>query len=105
MISGRHDSNSTANWKILTENYHECYHCPMIHPELCKVSPPRAANYAANGTSIGGSMEMRNGLDYMSLDGGGLGVPLRELDARGLRSVITSTCSRTSCSAYARTTS
>ena len=29
-----------ANWKVIAENYHECYHCPLIHPELCQVSPP-----------------------------------------------------------------
>ena len=24
-----------ANWKLPIENYHECFHCPAIHPELC----------------------------------------------------------------------
>jgi choline monooxygenase len=24
-----------ANWKILTENYLECYHCPVAHPAFC----------------------------------------------------------------------
>ncbi len=28
-----------ANWKILVENYHECYHCPGVHPELCYLVP------------------------------------------------------------------
>ena len=28
-----------ANWKILCENYNECYHCGGIHPELCAVVP------------------------------------------------------------------
>jgi Rieske 2Fe-2S family protein len=28
-----------CNWKIFWENYCECYHCPRIHPELCKVMP------------------------------------------------------------------
>jgi Rieske 2Fe-2S family protein len=28
-----------ANWKILVENYQECYHCPGIHPELCDLVP------------------------------------------------------------------
>lgn len=28
-----------CNWKIFWENYSECYHCPKIHPELCKVMP------------------------------------------------------------------
>ena len=25
-----------ANWKIIIENYNECYHCSSIHPELCE---------------------------------------------------------------------
>lgn len=28
-----------ANWKVLLENYNECYHCALVHPELCKVVP------------------------------------------------------------------
>ena len=28
-----------ANWKILVENYQECYHCPGVHPELCDLVP------------------------------------------------------------------
>jgi Rieske 2Fe-2S family protein len=28
-----------ANWKIVMENYNECYHCGPIHPELCDLVP------------------------------------------------------------------
>lgn len=28
-----------CNWKIFWENYSECYHCPRVHPELCRVMP------------------------------------------------------------------
>lgn len=28
-----------CNWKLFWENYSECYHCPRVHPELCKVMP------------------------------------------------------------------
>jgi len=28
-----------ANWKILCENYNECYHCGGVHPELCAIVP------------------------------------------------------------------
>ena len=28
-----------ANWKVMLENYNECYHCAGLHPELCKVVP------------------------------------------------------------------
>jgi phenylpropionate dioxygenase-like ring-hydroxylating dioxygenase large terminal subunit len=28
-----------ANWKVIFENYNECYHCGPVHPELCRVVP------------------------------------------------------------------
>jgi Rieske 2Fe-2S family protein len=28
-----------ANWKVLCENYNECYHCGPVHPELCRIVP------------------------------------------------------------------
>jgi len=84
-----HSYDATANWQILTENYHECYHCPAIHPELCRVSPPRSGeNYAAAGSWVGGWMELRAGAATMSLDGRSSGVPLRGLRGAALRTVI-----------------
>ncbi len=29
----------TANWKVILENYNECYHCGPVHPELCELVP------------------------------------------------------------------
>jgi Rieske 2Fe-2S family protein len=28
-----------ANWKVMLENYNECYHCGPVHPELCRLVP------------------------------------------------------------------
>src|SRR5439155_369103 len=28
-----------ANWKLIFENYSECYHCPGVHPALSKLTP------------------------------------------------------------------
>src|SRR5947208_5872311 len=28
-----------ANWKLLLENFMECYHCGPMHPELCQLLP------------------------------------------------------------------
>jgi glycine betaine catabolism A len=28
-----------ANWKVILENYNECYHCGPVHPELCALVP------------------------------------------------------------------
>jgi Rieske 2Fe-2S family protein len=89
VVAGQHDYDAAANWKILTENYHECYHCPAIHPQLCKVSPPRSgANYSAPGIWVGGWMYLRDGMATMSLDGTSSGTMLRGLDPAGQRTVI-----------------
>ncbi|WP_219414690.1 aromatic ring-hydroxylating oxygenase subunit alpha [Pseudonocardia nigra] len=37
----------TANWKLIIENFMECYHCATIHPELTEVLPEFADGYAA----------------------------------------------------------
>ena len=26
-----------ANWKLLCENFSECFHCPPVHPEFCSI--------------------------------------------------------------------
>jgi phenylpropionate dioxygenase-like ring-hydroxylating dioxygenase large terminal subunit len=36
-----------ANWKLIVENFMECYHCATIHPELTEVLPELADGYAA----------------------------------------------------------
>ena len=36
-----------ANWKLIVENFMECYHCATIHPELVSVLPEFAGGYAA----------------------------------------------------------
>jgi len=28
-----------ANWKVIAENYNECYHCGPVHPELSRLVP------------------------------------------------------------------
>ena len=65
-----HDYDVLANWKVIVENYHECYHCPHIHPELCAVSPPASGhNYDLPGAWVGGAMDLREHADTMSMDG------------------------------------
>jgi len=40
LVSVRREVSTLAcNWKIFWENYSECYHCPGVHPELCRVMP------------------------------------------------------------------
>ena len=40
LVSVHRETTALAcNWKVFWENYSECYHCPGIHPELCRVMP------------------------------------------------------------------
>lgn len=38
-LGAKHVYEVHANWKILAENYSECYHCAPIHPGLNRVTP------------------------------------------------------------------
>lgn len=76
-VAARHSYEVNANWKVITENYHECYHCPSIHPELCEVTPPTSGdNYVLPGAWVGGSMDLRDGMETMSVSGKSEGVQL-----------------------------
>jgi Rieske 2Fe-2S family protein len=35
-----------ANWKVIAENYNECYHCGPVHPELSRLVPAFAGGGA-----------------------------------------------------------
>jgi glycine betaine catabolism A len=83
-----HEYLLEANWKVVCENYHECYHCPRIHPELCQVSPPTSGrNHDLPGAWVGGSMDLRDHAATMSLDGRSGGVPIEGLGGERLRIV------------------
>jgi Rieske 2Fe-2S family protein len=86
VVKARHDYTVRANWKIIAENYHECYHCPMIHPELCAVTPPSSGqNWHEPGQWLGGSMQLRDHAETMSFDGRSSATRLPGADARTVR--------------------
>jgi Rieske 2Fe-2S family protein len=81
VLGDRHAYEVAANWKVITENYHECYHCPLIHPELCQVTPPSSGeNYVMPGAWVGGSMVLRDGMQTMSITGESRGRPIDGVD-------------------------
>jgi glycine betaine catabolism A len=84
-----HTYDVEANWKVIVENYQECYHCSMIHPELCRVSPPTSGeNLEREGNWVGGWMDLRAGAETMSLDGRSGGVAMARLDEHELSTVM-----------------
>ena len=42
-----------ANWKLVVENFVECYHCQSSHPEFCSMHPPQALVAFGAGPSSG----------------------------------------------------
>jgi glycine betaine catabolism A len=45
-----------ANWKVVLENYNECYHCGPVHPELCELVPEFAR--------AGGDVDWESGVPH-----------------------------------------
>jgi phenylpropionate dioxygenase-like ring-hydroxylating dioxygenase large terminal subunit len=51
-----------ANWKLIFQNYSECYHCAGVHPELSRISPSDSAeNDLTEGPFLGGFMKINPG--------------------------------------------
>jgi Rieske 2Fe-2S family protein len=44
---------TAANWKLIVENFVECYHCAPAHPEFCSMHPPEALIAFGAGPSSG----------------------------------------------------
>jgi len=58
----------TANWKLIIENFMECYHCATIHPELTEVLPEFADGYAAQ-YFVGHGAEFGDDVKGFTVDG------------------------------------
>lgn len=59
-----------ANWKLVFQNYSECLHCPVIHPELSTVLPYQSgANDLTEGPFLGGYMEIAPPNESATLSG------------------------------------
>ena len=57
-----------ANWKLIVENFMECYHCATIHPELTEVLPELADGYAAQ-YFVGHGAEFGEDVQGFTVDG------------------------------------
>jgi Rieske 2Fe-2S family protein len=65
-----------ANWKLMFENYSECYHCPGVHPMLSKVSPyDSAENDLTEGPFLGGFMRINKGKS-LTMSGEACAIPV-----------------------------
>lgn len=79
-VGDTHRYTIGANWKLIVENYHECFHCQTVHPELCVVSDTEAGwSVFGEGLFFGGTNDFRPGVETMSFDGTSGGVPIEGL--------------------------
>jgi len=50
-----------ANWKVLIENYGECLHCPIVHPELVEIVPTYRNGDASDPKRVDGGVLVTTG--------------------------------------------
>ncbi|MFN2508062.1 MAG: SRPBCC family protein [Chthoniobacterales bacterium] len=69
-----------ANWKLIFENYSECYHCPGVHPMLSRVSPyDSAENDLCEGRFLGGFMAIAKG-SSLTMSGNACALPVGDIE-------------------------
>ena len=66
-----------ANWKVVAENYNECYHCGPVHPELSALVPA----FASGGVDLdwGDGVPHREGAWTFTMSGTSSRTPFPEL--------------------------
>ena len=77
-----------ANWKLIFENYSECYHCPGVHPTLAKLTPyDSAENDLCEGPFLGGFMPITKGKS-LTMSGNACALPVGEVNAEDFHRVF-----------------
>jgi glycine betaine catabolism A len=77
-----------SNWKLIVQNYSECYHCPLIHPDLARKSPYRSGqNDLLSGPFLGGFMDLNHEYGSLTLSGRACALPLKGVTGEDLSRV------------------
>ncbi len=77
-----------ANWKLIFQNYSECYHCLGVHPELSKISPyDSAENDLTEGPFLGGFMRI-NKNKSLTMTGNACALPVGDFGDEEFRFVF-----------------
>jgi Rieske 2Fe-2S family protein len=58
-----------ANWKLIVENFMECYHCASIHPELVAVVPEFRGGVASQSQPAGHGSALSSDAEGFTVDG------------------------------------
>jgi len=79
-IGHRIDYEVKANWKLVFQNYSECLHCPVIHPELSSIMPYQSGeNDLVEGPFLGGFMLLTPPNASATMTGRACAIPLGDL--------------------------
>jgi len=74
-----------CNWKLVFQNYSECYHCPLVHPQLDKLSPSDSGrNDLIEGPFLGGYSELRHSGGSLTTSGATVRPPVGEVSGANL---------------------
>ena len=77
-----------ANWKLIFQNYSECYHCAGVHPELSRISPSDSAeNDLTEGPFLGGFMRIASDKS-LTMSGNACSLPVGDFGDEDFRLVF-----------------
>ncbi len=77
-----------CNWKLILQNYQECYHCPGVHPMLSQRTPFRSAVHdCMEGSVIGGYMVLSEPGGSMTMDGKAAAPPVCNVQGDDLQRI------------------
>ena len=77
-----------CNWKLILQNFNECYHCPLIHPQLAAIHNYLGGrNDLHSGPFLGGYMEFNQDKQTINSSGVLCCPPFKNLSKPDLKKV------------------
>ncbi len=76
--------NVQANWKLILENFMECYHCGPMHPEFCRLLPGYKTGDVSDYVN-GEAVSLAENVEAFTITGKASRPPLPGLLAEDLR--------------------
>ena len=69
VVGARTETVVRANWKIIVENYLECLHCAVVHPELVEILPLYGTGHVLDPERSDAAVELAGGGNSFTADG------------------------------------
>jgi Rieske 2Fe-2S family protein len=81
-IGSRTETIVAANWKVLVENYAECLHCAIVHPELTTRIPLYRTGHVVDPDRDDGVVDLAPGTTALTDSGTSTNAPLAGIGDR-----------------------